>query len=838
MINEKVIVGIWMVFLLSGCLENGPGGTQPPYTPPNAFVEHSTSQGSIQEIWFSLPVSAETANSNCKEFTRHHNKLGTDASCLISSDHRKLIINYGTGANANNGVSLSLKSNGFYPQVTGSFVIPNLPSFPLPTASPQAAYQDTDFECILGDINQNGLNNMTFEWSYITYPGPIGDLPDISGNINSFTFIRRQLPVGDYEIEVIMRDPDNSLYTFTETTSFEIITSCQWIDCRTIKWHFSSDTSPGCTEDCTSGHDPTKDTFAYESSPHYLKATYQPGSVGGNALRVEPSKNNGLNNVECGADIKFPVASIATNAPSCQPNDQNLVISASIEIGMDYNIEWSYTPEATFDPGTGLTCEIPFGALSHGVAYLFNMKLFLDCSHQLLWSATPFNTFTFDHDFSSSDYGSVQTITFMDIVSAVGAEGCGNLIEDTTYLGTDPLCSLPTSTTMRIGYGPTNENSVQTFSLRAEGFNECIKGTFSGISIPRVSLSSTPSQITAFQDHSVTFTATISNNKGAPMTYSWAYTKKPSTTNNLEGVTTNTVSFNYWEFPPGKYKFYVDIKETCNPAFRDREHIPEFEIKESCILACNKITWQFEANPETCTGPSCLNGMGATDSGILSYSGTSPPFLVTLTFSPGSEGQPQISLPSTSWGGHHNVPCTANLEFPYINIDIDPPPTFCQSSGEELVLYGPILKRGWHYGVSNDYSIQWEDPFGVCTLISEKQNCSISTGALAVRAESYIFKQQLFLNCYMTEPWDEVVFEFYYYPTFTTSTLHSVQTLLFSDGVSLSAGNTCVHIIHPDSIADLGTGSTCQLTDSTHLRIRYGLGLGATPVTIHLNSPG
>ena len=376
----------------------------------------------------------------------------------------------------------------------------------------------------------------------------------------------------------------------------------------------------------------------------------------------------------------------------------------------------------------------------------------------------------------------------------------------------------------------------RTLSFVPSGFTTCVTGNFERGSLPYITgFSTSDPDIDDYQDHNVTYTVGTAGYVGdSTMLYSWTYIEAPAGNTPALTSTTNTFTFNFWEMPPGTYKFRVNMTDAGNPLYYyHHDSTTPLIVHGSCSTECETIIWKFRNDPGDCTPHTgCILQSGG-DSGTVSKTGNGP-YTLTLTFNPGSVGGHDLIVAPDAWSGHlTSVPCGGNVQYPSLALNLDAPS--CQSSGADLILSATISYRGWNYGnAASYYSLNWV-PAG-CATSNNNLTCTIPSGTLSVRKESYTFEVQIILGC-RNEGWHSVTFNaFEYFPIITSSDLVvSVQTISFS-GTLTSTFGTCGELLKDASISILGTGATCQVVDNT-LVIKYGpLEAGTSPVLIELET--
>ena len=342
-------------------------------------------------------------------------------------------------------------------------------------------YQDNIATISLDDINLAGSITLYYEWEYLIYPTASirPNLNDLPGTTDSVIFDYSEMSLGEYKVRVTMRDPQHSPFYYREnSTAFQILFSCT-TNCENVMWLFSN--NPGVRD----GEGVIEDIPATEifdsfgvtgTTPYKITLSYYPGSNGGVNWTLNPDHwSSNLHNVPCGEDVKFPSITMNQNANACQPSEEILTLSGTLDSnsltpGTDFTMHWDTDGGGNICPNTSTSCTIPVNGLPRDVKYVFKLQLKMVCQTPKVWEQIVFNEFMYSSPLSGTLYGSVTIIIFPDDTMILGG-GCGEtILDDISVLGTGADCRMANPTTFKIKYGyDTTRNSPLVLSLNSSG---------------------------------------------------------------------------------------------------------------------------------------------------------------------------------------------------------------------------------------------------------------------------------------------------------------------------------------------------------------------------------
>ena len=312
-----------------------------------------TTVGAIQKFTFSQLVAA-SGGSNCADFLDSTTHLGTGYSCSIinTPNPATLEIKYGYSPAAT-PPTLTLKPAAFSPCAVGNFTRTTLPTFTITETGITTGYQDNTVTLTASPSWSGATTTRSYAWSY--GGGSAGSTPDISGAGNSFTFNYWLMTPGTYNIEIRMSDTDTSFY-YDQTKTLIVQDSCvDLTSCNVVGWKLTN--NPGsCTGTYITGINVGNGddiTLAQSGSgPYILTATYNPGSVGGNALSIDDSQcDNSFTTVSCGSTIQFPTITETTVGAIQKFTFSQLVAASGGSNCADFL-------DSTTHLGTGYSCSI------------------------------------------------------------------------------------------------------------------------------------------------------------------------------------------------------------------------------------------------------------------------------------------------------------------------------------------------------------------------------------------------------------------------------------------------------------------------------------------------
>ena len=244
---------------------------------------------------------------------------------------------------------------------------------------------------------------MYLEWSYTSTPTTTSLRPDLSSVTESeFDFNFWEMDRGLYTVKVKMLQDINPGFYYEQEIILNVDVNSCTTECDTITWLFTSD--PGsCSSNCLTGFG-DDDELSYSVSnifpPYEVRATYQPGSPGGNNLNLIDSKYNNLHSGACGEMLRYPDIAIDQNPQECQSSEAALMLSASIEekgllLNTDYSLTWEEPDGYSLCVGAGALCTIPAGGLASGGPYVFKVFLRIICPGGAapIWGFVVFSSF-------------------------------------------------------------------------------------------------------------------------------------------------------------------------------------------------------------------------------------------------------------------------------------------------------------------------------------------------------------------------------------------------------------------------------------------------------------
>ena len=821
----------------------------------------NSSVGSVQTIIFSGNIYYASGCSQCSDIatTTSLSNMGAGAECIFYDltgiyNHNELTIKYGQNAKSNKLITLD--RDGFQWQnieYTSFYSPSSLPSARIDAIGPK--YMDYIYDMTLSSIVYNNLPSLNYEWVYGDCQGDIANLPDISGSTTTAQFVYQNLNgPGTYQVYVSVKDPDNDLYSFTIEQEFEVLQGCSTV-CNFIRWKMSTD--PGeCDQDfdcfsasTTSTDTGTKDTLS-GTDPWGMSIVLDRHSLGGVDYTLNPSKWTGqVQPFACGGDLLYPTIAITQDTSSCMNSNTDFTFQATVTGngwdkgvgGLDYGLTWQRpSGGGEYCGEEENSCTIPgSSALRSGKFWTYKLRVYLMCSHPF-WKEVTFTPFKLSGDFTTTMNGTLQNITFEDsVVSGNGYVDCGDIINNPDLLGTGSACHFLTRTELQIEYGYGVTIGAQTLSFVTGGFTSCVIGNFERGSLPYISdLSASNTNRDAYQDHSIIYTMNIAGNVGdATYIYTWTYIDYPSVTSPRPSLAAATTSFifNFWEMAPGTYQFRINMTDPANNRYYYHHDSQQLVVKESCTSSCDSITWKFEVDPGSCSCRNCFSNLNTVDTCDLQKASVSSHYEITLKYETESIGGNTISIYPSNWTNpRNNVDCGSEIKFPSIVLNENVPES-CMNPDVDIVLSGTVTSNGLILGPTADYSISWIQPGTICA--DGISSCTIPSGSMTGGGPE-IFKLQLKMNCQSSPVvWDEVEFtSFGFWPTFTPTTQGSVQTITFSDPVTPADGLNCNNIIL--DIGGLGTGTSCELSTSTTLLIKYGHDMPSGSFTLNFKPSG
>ena len=285
----------------------------------------------------------------------------------------------------------------------GKFERPNLPEFIFSLESGiNPGYQDNTARVKVTETYE-GSPNMYLEWSYTSTPTTTSLRPDLSSVTESeFDFNFWEMDRGLYTVKVkMLQDINPGFYYEQEIILHVDVNSCT-TECDTITWLFTSD--PGsCSSNCLTGFG-DDDELSYSVSnifpPYEVRATYQPGSPGGNNLNLIDSKYNNLHSGACGEILRYPIITIAHHPPECQSSEVDFtlytnVVDKNLVLDTDYSLTWEESDGYSLCTSAGDLCTISAGSLINGGPYRFKVFLRIICGagYEPIWAFVLFDPF-------------------------------------------------------------------------------------------------------------------------------------------------------------------------------------------------------------------------------------------------------------------------------------------------------------------------------------------------------------------------------------------------------------------------------------------------------------
>ena len=791
--------------------------------------------GSIQTLTFSERIDFTSTDPKCEDLTdADADKFGTDAECTIR-ENTKLRIEYGWGSNRSGGdISIALKSSAFTTNslstVTGTFNRA-LPYFELDDTDLVSTYKDYKGTVNLINRNEQGANDMYYEWRY----GNDKSGPTIDHQVtNTIKYWNLDKDTA-YQIKVTMKDLNNNKFGFTQISrEFDVLKTCT-IQCDTVQWKLHND--PGaCTQYCAKNYSNTDDTMEYSiSHPSYylFKAIYQPGSKGGRILSLNSSNMNTLHSGQSGQLVIFPYdLRIIKDASTTQSSGIALPLKINFNThsltGDKYIMEWVNPSGASGICANGSkTCEISIGELSCGESYTFEFVLRMVCLADVRWVNVTFTSFTYEGIGESSldTSGAIQIISFGQTVETeVTGEDCSEFLESTAHLGTNPSCSLATNQlTINYGHSLTIDTSP-VLTIKPNSITPCVAVSFNRPPMPTFTLNEQNVR-EAYEDNIATITAIPIYTGTATMIWEWTYiTSPPSGPKPNLASAGNSMVFTYREMGEGSYKVRIRMRQESplNSMFYYEVESSGFRVVRSCSTACRTVSWRLSSNPGSCS-TECVTGMGSEDNLEYSTSGSVGEYIIRATYLAGSRGGKNLTISPSKYNNLMSSSCGENIKFPYDLTIINNSVPY-QSSWDEIILKTTYQDNGLSY--TSDYQRTWTQPTNICTTDKE---CTIIQGGLLCGGP-YTFGIQIILQCYPDTIWTNITFvPFIYVGVRAFSSLQgSIQTITFNEAVSYAGAGT-------PSCGDL-LSSTVHLGDSPNYACSYSppdlvikYGNGTTP---------
>ena len=809
--------------------------------PHDLLTFTESSSGTVQIINFSekmYPVDGST----CEDLLTADSIpfLGDGYECNLPN-LRVLHIRYGNSADSSKTVKL--RGEGFVGNLwEKEFSIPQLPKFTIEsTGMDSPAYQDN-----IGTITAGGIVNpndaeITLTWRYAVSPTPSTkpDLSLVTGATYSFNYW--EMTEGNYQVRIKLAAEGTEYYYEESSPLFTILYSCSAI-CDLVTWTFTNDPGSSCNSDCLTGNN-IEDTFVYgyATGPYRITAKFQGLSIGGQSLRLIPSKYNNLHTVECGSNLRFPSVQVVKNAPQTQLVNQPLTLSVLLDsntltLNSHFSLSW-VQPGGSYCLDSESSCTIPEGTFADGggpYVYKVQLKMLCQGGSPIIWDQVLFRHFLSTNHYVVDCYGSVQTITFAEEVAPAtpGADACSDLLTDgTTHLGTGGTCSLTNTNTLEIRYGEVSDPLIlQTLSFKSSGFSGGgISGTFYRPTLPNFQWLF-DGTIDTYQDYiGILALGDIVTNYQVNMMYKWSYETAPSGSKPDLRYLTNRYDFNYWEMSPGTYRIEVEIKDPGNLIYIFKKLSSTFTVENSCSVSCDTVSWILRSDPGPCASD-CVSGYGIDDTFVFATSGSSTPYTITAQYLPESRGGVDLFIKPSKYNNLHSPPCGASLAFPYIIVESDAPQV--QATNQPLTIAGAIVPNGNSPAI---YSTAWVQPLGT-NCVDGEISCEIGVAVLSVGYGPYIFKLQLTLLCADSHIWNTFPFtQLRYGNDFAVSTLGSVQTIQFKDSIAPADKTLCSQLLI--DISGLGTWADCSITTNS-LIIKYGKDITAGSLTLSLNPSG
>ena len=204
--------------------------------------------------------------------------------------------------------------------------------------------------------------------------------------------------------------------------------------------------------------------------------SYNPGSRGGVNWTLNPDEwSSHLHNVHCGEEVKFPSIAMSRDTNACEPSEDPLTIAGEITSntltpGVDYTVLWDMDGAGNICDNTTSTCTISAGGLTSGATYQFKLELRLVCqTTPETWDQIIFTQFEYSPPLVYALFGSVTTITFPSVTTLLNTDCSQLLLDHSSQIGTQALCSMSTQTDFHIRYG-----------------HDAVRGTLATLSLNRV----------------------------------------------------------------------------------------------------------------------------------------------------------------------------------------------------------------------------------------------------------------------------------------------------------------------------------------------------------------
>ena len=346
--------------------------------------------------------------------------------------------------------------------------------------------------------------------------------------------------------------------------------------------------------------------------------------------------------------------------------------------------------------------------------------------------------------------GSVQTVTFSEIISTASFRGCSDALIDTSQakIGTGAQCTRPTDLSLKIFYGSDYSPGADTLQLKGSYGTS----TFTRAILPTFTLTATATS-TGYQDLASTWRVTPTGT--GSLSYKWSY----SSGTDGPPLPDNATSFVFknWEAKTGRYMLEVSQSDDNNNKFFYVVKGNSFRVHSSCSTNCQEIVWKLSNDPGI-VPTECMESSSNLTS--CSKSGFGP-YEIKSTYIAGSTGGIAHKLAFGILIVHFveftdAVTCGSSLVFPSLAVQTDA--ASIQYATSTFSMVGTLTDRG--LTIDTDYSLQWTatggGDTGFCTTDSTSPTCTISAGSLSTGTYQYTLK--VLLVCASSAVWDTLVF--------------------------------------------------------------------------------
>ena len=443
--------------------------------------------------------------------------------------------------------------------------------------------------------------------------------------------------------------------------------------------------------------------------------------------------------------------------------------------------------------------------------------------------------------------GTIQVVTFGNTIAAPETT-CSSLLKFTAGdLGTSPVCSI-SWIYLIIKMGDSMTSGTPTITLISGGFTDGLAGELTFTRMRETTFSfSTGATGSHYQDYVNNWTVQPANTNGGTFTYTWTYASDTEGPSLPASGTTLVFDFNYWQATIDQsYSIAVNMTDDNNAQFYYASTGGVFTVLDSCASSCDTVTWTMTNDPGTVSS-TCTSGQGG-DTVSCTKAGSGP-YQILATYAPASEGNHTDGLTLLEDGFNaaptgFSLPatCGSALSFPSVAMNTDA--LAIQSSGSQFAFDAAITNRG--LALTTHYTITWTatNSGGIyyCGTTTNSPTCTIPADGTLAAETAYAYTVGLKLTCKSSIVWQDVTFRTFTYTAIstTTSTVGSVQTLTFTEPMSLTAkgDDNCENVLESSAQAEVGTGAKCTMPDTSSLKIEYGADYTIGAVTLNLNASG